>query len=104
MTAAPDAARAAAGPASVSGSASAIGSAAASASAPGSAARHALTASPRRRRGSGDPLSGRPNWLGGAGAAVWLVIVGVPLYFLLANSLTRRSRSTCSAAATCCAA
>ena len=61
---------------------------------------HAATASARRLafrpglrlrlRGPRDPLSARPNWLGGAAAAIWLVIVGVPLYYLLANSLTRR--------------
>lgn len=55
-----------------------------------STASRPLPALPRRRAGR-DPLSGRPNWLGGAGAVVWLVIVGVPLYYLIANSLTRRS-------------
>jgi ABC-type glycerol-3-phosphate transport system permease component len=33
----------------------------------------------------------RPNVLGGLGAAVWLVIVGLPLYYLLASSLRPRS-------------
>ncbi|MDX2681467.1 carbohydrate ABC transporter permease [Streptomyces sp. NY05-11A] len=33
----------------------------------------------------------RPDWLGGLGAAVWLVIVGVPLYYVLASSLREKS-------------
>lgn len=32
----------------------------------------------------------RPNVLGGLGAAVWLVIVGLPLYYMLASSLRAR--------------
>jgi xylobiose transport system permease protein len=39
------------------------------------------TQPPRRPRRSGATYR-RPNYLGGLGAGVWLVIVGVPLYFL----------------------
>ena len=35
--------------------------------------------------------SDRPNWVGGAMAALWLVVVGVPLYYLLANSFSSKS-------------
>ena len=33
----------------------------------------------------------RPDWLGGLGAAAWLVIVAVPLYYVLASSLREKS-------------
>lgn len=33
----------------------------------------------------------RPNVIGGAGALIWLVVVGVPLYFVIATSLRESS-------------
>lgn len=51
-------------------------------STPPSRAAGGGTRPPRRTRRSGSAYR-RPNYPGGLGAAVWLVIVGVPLYFLL---------------------
>ncbi|WP_084316250.1 carbohydrate ABC transporter permease [Actinospica robiniae] len=60
-----------------------------SSSATAAARRRTRTASPARleRHGRRD----RPNWAGALAAAIWLVVVGVPLYYLLANSFSSRS-------------
>ncbi|WP_308282523.1 carbohydrate ABC transporter permease [Pseudonocardia nigra] len=56
----------------------------------------ATVTTPREAPGAGAPLQQRrrrsvthksPNILGGIGAGVWLVIVGVPLYFLAVTSI-----------------
>lgn len=54
--------------------------------------RTAAARSPRRARArrTGRPYR-RADWAGGAAAAVWLVIVAVPLYYVVASSLRDRS-------------
>jgi ABC-type glycerol-3-phosphate transport system permease component len=60
--------------------------------APAQRARRPRSVTPaRRERRTGPRLHRRPDWLGGLGAAVWLVVVAVPLYYVLASSLRERS-------------
>src|SRR5690606_9353141 len=40
---------------------------------------------------AGGAMRQRPNVIGGAGALIWLVVVGVPLYFVIATSLRESS-------------
>lgn len=47
------------------------------------------TPRPRRRRRSA--RHGGPNWLAGVLATIWLIVVAVPLYFLVAASFRTRS-------------